>query len=111
MRPMTSVVKVPLHQVFNTQIPQPFVSMCLCRAGATHTICVARRQMRDSTAAPAIPLLHRTAMVAGRHGWGAGTLSPLLPLQLPSLSDVAGYFLHPHCLRALVEEQALEMGH
>lgn len=50
-------------------------------------------------------------MVAGCHGWSAGTLSPPLPLQLPSLSDVTGYFLHPHCLKALVEEQVLEMGH
>lgn len=42
---------------------------------------------------------------------GAGTLSPPLPLCWPSHSDMAGYFLHPHCLRALVEELALEAGH
>lgn len=42
MRPMTSIMKVPLPQVFNIQIPRLFVLMCLCRTGATHTISLAR---------------------------------------------------------------------
>lgn len=112
MKHMTSVMKVPLHQVFNIQIPQPFVSICLCRTGATHTIFLARWQMGDSTTAPVFPQpLHSTAVVAGQRGWGGGTLFLPLPLQLLSLSDGAECFLCPHCLRALVQEQALEAGH
>lgn len=42
MRPMMSVMKVPLEQVFNIQIPQLFVSTCLGGTGATHTLSFAR---------------------------------------------------------------------
>ena len=53
VRPTTSVMEVPLPQV---HVPQPFVSVCLGRTEATHTVSLARWQTRDSAAAPAVPL-------------------------------------------------------
>lgn len=36
--PVISIMRIPLHQVFNIPIPELFVSMCLCRTETTHTI-------------------------------------------------------------------------